>query len=71
MTANWKIVLRRLVDCAAFRLQLSVWNLVNEELKRKIVYEVMGPDGVGLKGQTQFHVRGLKPKPNYWMMGSG
>ncbi|KAK9912718.1 hypothetical protein M0R45_036567 [Rubus argutus] len=42
MIAYWKIVLRRLVDCMALHLQLSVANLVNIEMEEEIISEVMG-----------------------------
>ncbi|GMY37773.1 dynamin-related protein 4C-like [Fagus crenata] len=45
MTAYWKIVLRRLVDCMALHLQLSVSKLVNKELEKEIVDELMGAGG--------------------------
>uniref|UniRef100_A0A2N9G2Y8 GED domain-containing protein n=1 Tax=Fagus sylvatica TaxID=28930 RepID=A0A2N9G2Y8_FAGSY len=45
MTAYWKIVLRRLVDCMALHLQLSVSKLVNKELEEEIVAELMGAGG--------------------------
>ncbi|KAF5727250.1 hypothetical protein HS088_TW22G00939 [Tripterygium wilfordii] len=41
MTAYWKIVLRRLVDSLALHLQLSVHNLVDKELEKEIVNELM------------------------------
>uniref|UniRef100_A0A2N9I3Y2 Dynamin-type G domain-containing protein n=1 Tax=Fagus sylvatica TaxID=28930 RepID=A0A2N9I3Y2_FAGSY len=45
MTAYWKIVLKRLVDCMALHLLLSVGNLVNKEFEIEIVNELMGPGG--------------------------
>ena len=45
MTAYWKIVLRRLVDCMALHLQLSVSKLVNKEFEEEIVDELMGAGG--------------------------
>ncbi|GMY37778.1 dynamin-related protein 4C-like [Fagus crenata] len=45
MTAYWKIVLRRLVDCMALHLQLSVSKLVNKEFEKEIVDELMGASG--------------------------
>ncbi|KAF5751251.1 hypothetical protein HS088_TW02G00262 [Tripterygium wilfordii] len=41
MTAYWKIVLRRLVDSLALHLQLSVHNLVDKELEKEIVNELL------------------------------
>uniref|UniRef100_A0A7N2R517 Dynamin-related protein 4C-like n=2 Tax=Quercus lobata TaxID=97700 RepID=A0A7N2R517_QUELO len=45
MTAYWKIVLKRLVDCMALHLLLSIGNLVNKEFEAEIVNELMGPGG--------------------------
>ncbi|KAJ6393595.1 hypothetical protein OIU77_022933 [Salix suchowensis] len=45
MTAYWKIVLRRLVDCMALHLQLSVRNLVDKELEKETITELMGTNG--------------------------
>ncbi|KAM5551523.1 hypothetical protein ABKV19_026389 [Rosa sericea] len=44
MTAYWKVVLRRLVDCMALHLQLSVSKLVNQDMESEIVNELMGPN---------------------------
>ncbi|XP_034223832.1 dynamin-related protein 4C-like [Prunus dulcis] len=49
MTAYWKVVLRRFVDCMALHLQLSVSNLVNKEMEAEIVNELMGPYGGGIE----------------------
>ncbi|CAB4316373.1 unnamed protein product [Prunus armeniaca] len=49
MTAYWKVVLRRFVDCMALHLQLSVSNLVNKEIEAEIVNELMGPYGGGVE----------------------
>ncbi|KAL6187085.1 hypothetical protein ACLB2K_043200 [Fragaria x ananassa] len=49
MTAYWKVVLRRFVDCMALHLQLSVSNLVNKEMEVEIVSELMGPYGGGIE----------------------
>ncbi|GMY37766.1 dynamin-related protein 4C-like [Fagus crenata] len=45
MTAYWKIVLRRLVDCMALHLHLSISKLVNKEFEKEIVDELMGASG--------------------------
>ena len=45
MTAYWKIVLKRLVDCMALHLLLSIGNFVNKEFEAEIVNELMGPGG--------------------------
>ncbi|KAG8648354.1 hypothetical protein MANES_09G183950v8 [Manihot esculenta] len=45
MTAYWKIVLRRLVDYMALQLQFSVQNLVNKEMEKEIVSELMSSHG--------------------------
>ncbi|PRQ49959.1 putative dynamin central domain, GTPase effector domain, Dynamin superfamily [Rosa chinensis] len=44
MTAYWKVVLGRLVDCMALHLQFSVSKLVNQEMESEIVNELMGPN---------------------------
>ncbi|CAB4268295.1 unnamed protein product [Prunus armeniaca] len=50
MTAYWKVVLRRLVDCMALHLQLTVANLVNKEMEMEIGCELMGENhGVGIE----------------------
>ncbi|KAK3441415.1 hypothetical protein EUGRSUZ_B01633 [Eucalyptus grandis] len=45
MTAYWKIVLRRFVDSMALHLPFSVHNLVNEEMEKDIVGELIRPNG--------------------------
>ncbi|KAJ6962304.1 hypothetical protein NC652_001076 [Populus alba x Populus x berolinensis] len=45
MTAYWKIVSKRLVDCMALHLQLCVRNLVRKELEKEIVTELMATNG--------------------------
>ncbi|EXB36789.1 Dynamin-related protein 4C [Morus notabilis] len=49
MISYWRIVLRRLVDCMALHLQLSVNNLVNKDLEFEIVSELMAPHGNGIE----------------------
>ncbi|KAL6549977.1 Dynamin-related protein 4C [Orobanche minor] len=49
LTAYWKIVLRRLVDCMALHLLFSVQNLVNREMEVEIINEIIGPEGNGLE----------------------
>ncbi|KAG9146785.1 hypothetical protein Leryth_005117 [Lithospermum erythrorhizon] len=49
MTAYWKIVLRRLVDAMALHLLYSINNLVNEEMEKDIVAELMSPHGGGIE----------------------
>ena len=49
MTAYWKIVLKRLVDCMALHLEYSIDKLINEELEPEIVNEILGPGGVGIE----------------------
>ncbi|EEF38336.1 interferon-induced GTP-binding protein mx, putative [Ricinus communis] len=44
MVAYWKIVLWRLVDGMALHLKHSVQNLVNTEMEKEIVNEVMGAE---------------------------
>ncbi|KAF2307378.1 hypothetical protein GH714_026720 [Hevea brasiliensis] len=45
MTAYWKIVLRRLVDSMALHLQFSVQNLVNKEMEKEIISELISNHG--------------------------
>ncbi|KAF7848035.1 hypothetical protein BT93_L2352 [Corymbia citriodora subsp. variegata] len=47
ITAYWKIVLRRLVDSMALHLLFSVQNLVNNEMEKEIVGELIEPNGSG------------------------
>lgn len=49
MTAYWKIVLRRMVDSTALYLQYSVQNLVNKEIERETIGELMNPTGGGIE----------------------
>ncbi|KAJ9147989.1 hypothetical protein P3X46_030088 [Hevea brasiliensis] len=45
MTAYWMIVLRRLVESMALHLQFSVQNLVNKEMEKEIISELMSNQG--------------------------
>ncbi|KAI6684405.1 hypothetical protein NL676_030318 [Syzygium grande] len=47
MTAYWKIVLRRFVDSMALHLPFCVHNLVNRDMEKEIVGELIGPNGGG------------------------
>jgi len=47
ITAYWKIVLRRFVDSMALHLLFSVQNLVNNEMEKEIVGQLIGPNGSG------------------------
>ncbi|KAI6684391.1 hypothetical protein NL676_030304 [Syzygium grande] len=47
ITAYWKIVLRRFVDSMALHLLFSVQNLVNNDMEKEIVGELIGPNGSG------------------------
>ncbi|CDP19972.1 unnamed protein product [Coffea canephora] len=49
MTAYWKIVLRRLVDCMALHLLFSIQNLVNKDMEAEMVNDLMGPYGGGVE----------------------
>ena len=49
IVAYWKVVLRRLVDCMALNLRLSLHNLVDKELETEVVSELMGPTGDGIE----------------------
>ena len=42
-------MLRRLVDSMALHLQLSVHKLINEDLEKEIVSELMAPNGNGIE----------------------
>ncbi|GER33067.1 interferon-induced GTP-binding protein mx [Striga asiatica] len=53
LTAYWKIVLRRMVDCMALHLMFSIRNLVNKEMEVEIVNEVMGPEGKAMDRMLQ------------------
>ncbi|KAG6751202.1 hypothetical protein POTOM_045721 [Populus tomentosa] len=45
LIAYWEIVLMRLVDNMALHLQLSIRNLVNKEMEKEIVNELLGTGG--------------------------
>ncbi|KAK4486459.1 hypothetical protein RD792_009139 [Penstemon davidsonii] len=49
ITAYWNVVLRRMVDCMALHLVYSVEKLVNGEMEKEIINEVMGHQGNGLE----------------------
>ncbi|KAL4576989.1 hypothetical protein LXL04_013090 [Taraxacum kok-saghyz] len=49
MTAYWKIVLRRMVDCMALHMLYSIQNLVNRDMESEIVKELMAPHGGGIE----------------------
>ncbi|KAF8365223.1 hypothetical protein HHK36_032774 [Tetracentron sinense] len=49
MAAYWNIVLKRMVDSLALHLLFSVQKLVNKEMEKEIVNELMGPHGDGIK----------------------
>ncbi|KAA8538908.1 hypothetical protein F0562_025600 [Nyssa sinensis] len=49
ITAYWKIVLKRLVDCMALHLLFSIQMLVNQDMEKEIVNEVMGCGGGGVE----------------------
>ncbi|PIM97714.1 Vacuolar sorting protein VPS1, dynamin [Handroanthus impetiginosus] len=49
ITAYWDIVLRRMVDNMALHLVFSIKNLVNKEMQRNIIEELVGPQGTGLE----------------------
>lgn len=49
LIAYWKLVLRRLVDCMALHLQLSVNNLMNKDLEFEIVTEIFGKHVGGIE----------------------
>ncbi|XVF41584.1 hypothetical protein PTKIN_Ptkin01aG0291000 [Pterospermum kingtungense] len=47
--AYWKIVLRRVVDCMALHLLFGVQKLVNREMEKEVVKELLGPNGGGIQ----------------------
>ncbi|KAJ4969353.1 hypothetical protein NE237_016054 [Protea cynaroides] len=49
ITAYWETVLQRLVDSLALHLVFSVQKLVNGEMEKEIVIELMGPNGGGIE----------------------
>ncbi|KAJ4956977.1 hypothetical protein NE237_013760 [Protea cynaroides] len=49
INAYWEIVLQRMVDNFAHHLMYSVQNLVNREMEKEIVNELMGPSGGGIE----------------------
>ena len=49
MTAYWKIVLRRMVDSTALYLQYGLQNLVNKEIEKETIGELMSPSGGGIE----------------------
>ncbi|KAH6783285.1 Dynamin related protein 4C [Perilla frutescens var. hirtella] len=49
MTAYWDIVRRRMVDNMVLHLLFSIQKLVNKEMQREIINELMGPQGNGLE----------------------
>ncbi|KAL3749793.1 hypothetical protein ACJRO7_010851 [Eucalyptus globulus] len=51
ITAYWKIVLRRFVDSMALHLLFSVQNLVNSDMEKEIVGELIGPNSSGSIGR--------------------
>ncbi|XP_057803267.1 dynamin-related protein 4C-like [Salvia miltiorrhiza] len=48
LTAYWKIVLRRMVDCMALHLLFSIQKLINKEMEAQIINEMIG-EGKGLE----------------------
>ncbi|KAI4332437.1 hypothetical protein L6164_017347 [Bauhinia variegata] len=49
MTAYWRIVLRRLIDNIALHLQFSINNLVNKDLGKEIVADLLSSHGGGIE----------------------
>ncbi|KAG5029544.1 hypothetical protein AAZX31_05G151700 [Glycine max] len=49
MISYWKIVQRRLIDTIALHLMLSINNLVNEDLEKEIVQDLLSPSSGGLE----------------------
>ncbi|CAH1444432.1 unnamed protein product [Lactuca virosa] len=46
VTAYWNIVLKRMVDWIALELRFGIHKMVNKEMEKEIVYEVMVRGGV-------------------------
>ncbi|KAL2343247.1 hypothetical protein Fmac_004532 [Flemingia macrophylla] len=49
MIAYWKIVQKRLVDSIALHLMLSINNLVNNDLEKELVHDLLSPSGGGIE----------------------
>ncbi|KAJ4968546.1 hypothetical protein NE237_015247 [Protea cynaroides] len=49
ITAYWETVLQRLVDNLALHLVFCVQKLMNGEMEKEIVIELMGPNGAGIE----------------------
>ena len=49
MTAYWKIVLKRMVDCIALQLMLSIQRFANGEMEAELVNEVMDTKEGGIE----------------------
>ncbi|KAL1532718.1 dynamin GTPase [Salvia divinorum] len=49
MTSYWEVVKRRMVDNLVLNLLFSTQKLVNKEIDKEIIDEVMGPQGNGLE----------------------
>ncbi|KAK7400200.1 hypothetical protein VNO78_11400 [Psophocarpus tetragonolobus] len=49
MISYWKIVQKRLIDTIALHLMLSISNLVNNELEKEIVNDLLSPSGGGIE----------------------
>ncbi|KAL6568924.1 hypothetical protein OROHE_003665 [Orobanche hederae] len=49
MAAYWDVVTRRMVDNMVLHLLFSIQKLVNKEMQKEIIDELMGPQGNGLQ----------------------
>ncbi|XP_052114534.1 dynamin-related protein 4C-like [Arachis duranensis] len=49
MIAYWRIVQKRIIDSIAMHLMLSIHNLVNKDLEKEIVHDLMSPKGGGIE----------------------
>jgi len=49
MVSYWKIVQKRLIDTMALHLMLSIQNLVNRDLEKEIVHDLLSPTGGGIE----------------------
>ncbi|KAL2343245.1 hypothetical protein Fmac_004530 [Flemingia macrophylla] len=49
MISYWKIVQKRLIDSIALHLMLSINELVNNDLEKEIVHDLLSPSGGGIE----------------------
>ncbi|XP_057419518.1 dynamin-related protein 4C-like [Lotus japonicus] len=49
MIAYWRIVQRRLIDCIALHLMLSINDFINNDLEKEICHDLLSPIGGGIE----------------------